>query len=130
MTTVERHPPGTISWFDLMTPDPERARIFYAGLFGWDYQIGPAETGRYTMCLLGGRPAAGLGQMPPGASFPPAWNVYFAVDEADTFAARIKAEAGQVPMGPMDVMEEGRLAFCLDPTGAAFGIWQPRRHAG
>jgi predicted enzyme related to lactoylglutathione lyase len=27
-------------------------------------------------------------------------------------------------------MGEGRLAFCMDPTGAAFGLWQPMRHTG
>ena len=130
MTAVERHPPGTISWFDLMTPDADRARAFYQGLFGWTYQIGPAETGHYTICQVRGLPAAGLGPLPPGACFPSAWNIYFAVAEIDPVAARIKAERGQVAMGPMDVMEEGRLAFCMDPTGAAVGLWQPKRHVG
>ncbi len=30
----------------------------------------------------------------------------------------------------MDVMSEGRMAMAQDPTGAAFGIWQPKNHIG
>ena len=27
--------PGAFSWSELITPDPESAKIFYAKLFGW-----------------------------------------------------------------------------------------------
>jgi uncharacterized protein len=30
----------------------------------------------------------------------------------------------------MDVMDIGRMAFFADPTGAVFGIWQPKSFAG
>jgi predicted enzyme related to lactoylglutathione lyase len=33
-------------------------------------------------------------------------------------------------MGPIDVMEEGRLAILSGPTGAVFSVWQPKRHGG
>jgi predicted enzyme related to lactoylglutathione lyase len=33
-------------------------------------------------------------------------------------------------MEPMDVMGEGHMAIVQDPTGAAFGLWQPGRHTG
>jgi hypothetical protein len=113
-----------------MTPDLEKARMFYGALFGWKFDVGPAETGYYTMCKVGGRNVAGMGQQPKDAPNPPSWNVYFAVENVDATCARIKEHGGQVVMGPMDVMEEGRLAFCADPTGAHFGLWQPRRHGG
>jgi uncharacterized protein len=44
--------------------------------------------------------------------------------------AKVKELGGSLVMGPMDVMEEGRLAFLADPTGAHFGVWQARRHRG
>src|SRR5262249_50958538 len=37
---------------------------------------------------------------------------------------------GQVCMPPFDVFDIGRMAAILDPTGAAFCIWQPKTHHG
>jgi predicted enzyme related to lactoylglutathione lyase len=130
MPEVKQHQPGTPCWLDLMVPDVEKARAFYGALFGWDFQVGGPETGHYTLGLLGGRMAAGIGQIPPGAGFPAAWTVYFAVNDASATAESIKARGGQVMVGPMDVMGEGRMAIAADPTGAVFGIWQPQRHKG
>lgn len=130
MSTIDKHIPGTVAWFDLMTPNLERARAFYGGLFGWKFEVGPAETHFYTMCRIGDRNAAGMGQQPENAPYPSAWNCYFGSESADADAARVKENGGQVVMGPMDVMGEGRLAFCMDPTGAAFGLWQSMRHTG
>lgn len=130
MTTIHQHAAGTVTWADLMTPDPEGARRFYRALFGWDFSVGPAETGHYTMCQVQGDNVAGMGQLPPGAPFPSAWTIYFATPDAAASAARITALGGQVMMGPMDVMQEGRMVVAMDPCGAAFGLWQPGRHQG
>lgn len=130
MTKIDKHAPGTVSWVDLMTGDPAAARTFYAGLFGWTFDIGPAETGFYAMAKLGGANACGVGGQPPGSQAPPAWNVYFASEDVDQAVAKVKELGGTLVMGPMDVMEEGRLAFFADPTGAHFGVWQGRRHGG
>src|SRR5215218_8038251 len=108
MPTVQKHLPGTPSWFDLMTPDVARARAFYGELLGWSFDVGPAEAGFYTQCKVGERNAAGMGQLPPGAPFPTAWTVYFSVEDADASAARIRERGGQVVMGPMDVFDAGR----------------------
>lgn len=130
MPNVDHHEPGTPSWFDLMTTDPEKARAFYGALFGWTFEVGPPESGFYTMCLKNGRPAAGIGKKPDGAPFPPAWTVYMASADADATTAAVREKGGAVVMGPMDVMEEGRMAIYADPTGAVFGVWQPKRHTG
>lgn len=60
MSEVSSYPDGAPSWVDLGTTDVEAARGFYSGLFGWDYEIGPAETGHYTICRLRGRTVAGI----------------------------------------------------------------------
>jgi predicted enzyme related to lactoylglutathione lyase len=42
--------PGTFCWTDLATSDPERARRFYAELFGWQPEDTPVPGGgAYTM---------------------------------------------------------------------------------
>jgi len=130
MSHVNQHPAGTPSWVDLMTPDPEKAREFYAKLFGWTYALGGPETGHYAMAQLAGRNVAGLGKMPDGAPYPSAWTVYFSVESVDATCARIKEKGGKLMMEPMDVLQEGRMAIAIDPTGAAFGLWQPKRHKG
>lgn len=130
MPTKESHTPGTVSWFDLMTNDLEETRRFYGGLFDWTFDIGPQEMNFYSMCNVGGRPAAGMGQIPPGAQFPPSWTVYFSVTSVDETATKVGEAGGSVIMPAMDVPNAGRMAVCADPTGAVFGIWQPGGHTG
>ena len=123
-------PDGTPCWVDLGVDDIAQASAFYAGLFGWDIQPGPAEAGGYTMCLLAGRPVAGIGpkQGPPGA--PPVWTTYLAAGNADETAAKITKAGGHLFMDPFDVMDAGRMAVAADPGGAVFGIWQAGAHTG
>ncbi len=123
-------PAGTPCWIDLGVGDIARASAFYARLFGWDIQAGPPEAGGYAMCLMDGRPVAGIGptQGPPGT--PAAWTTYLASGDLDETARRIKAAGGQTFMEPMDVMDVGRMAVAADPGGAVFGVWQARAHTG
>ena len=123
-------PAGTPCWVDLGVDNVEKAMAFYRGLFGWDIQPGPPEAGGYAMCLLGGRPAAGLGPKMGPAEMPSTWTTYLAADSLDDTAAKVTAAGGQLMMGPMDVMDVGRMAIAADPAGAAFGIWQARAHTG
>jgi predicted enzyme related to lactoylglutathione lyase len=120
---------GVPSWVDLSTPDPERASAFYGQLFGWTIEEGPPEAGGYRMCMLRGKPVAGLGpQMNPGA--PPAWTTYVTVASADDATEAVKAAGGQAFMPPMDVLDVGRMAIFADPAGAVFAVWQPGLHKG
>lgn len=121
---------GTIGWYDLMTNGPEAAYSFYGRLFVWSLEAGPPESGGYVMCMSAGRPAAGIGVIPPGAPQPPAWTVYFLSDDVDATAARIVDAGGKVMVGPMDVMQEGRMVIASDVAGAVFGVWQAKRHRG
>ncbi|WP_437679156.1 VOC family protein [Sorangium sp. So ce131] len=130
MSTIERHTPGTPSWVDLMTPDLDGALKFYGGLFGWTFEVGPPELHHYTTCRAGGRRAAGIGKQPEGDTFPSVWTVYFDAEDAEQSAELIRARGGQVMMGPMDVMDFGRMLVASDPTGAVFGVWQPKNHTG
>ena len=76
-----------------------------------------------------GRNVAGLGPLMSDEQ-PSAWSTYVTVADADaTFQAALAAGAtGIVP--PMDVLDVGRMAIFLDPTGAAISVWQPRSHIG
>src|SRR5918992_3696816 len=75
MPEVTKYAPGTPSWVDLGTSDPESAREFYSQVFGWEYEIGGEETGFYANCLVNGKRVAGLGgKMDP--NMPTVWTTY------------------------------------------------------
>jgi len=122
---------STVSWVELQTPDPGKARKFYGELFGWTFVGGDdPNTGFYTMAQLGGRNVAGLAKLREGSPFPPMWSVYLAVDDADAIARKVTEAGGKIVVPPMDVMEEGRMAYFADPSGGHFGVWQGRKHPG
>ncbi|MFI6869043.1 VOC family protein [Nocardia sp. NPDC050406] len=130
MELTQAPPNGTPSWVDLGIPDLERAMEFYGAVFGWEFEEGPAETGRYTMCLVRGKPVAAMMPNPDPDASEFWWSVYFATDDCDGTAKRITDAGGQVPMEPMDVMDKGRMAIAFDTTGGQFGLWQGRAHIG
>jgi predicted enzyme related to lactoylglutathione lyase len=131
MSMVTGNPPdGTPTWIDLGIPDLERAMEFYGALFGWEFEVGPAETGRYTMCLLRGRPVAAIMPNQDSGATEFWWNVYFATGDCDGTAKRITEAGGTLIQSPMDVMGFGRMAIARDPVGAQFGLWQGRTHIG
>lgn len=55
---------------------------------------------------------------------------YLSSADADATATAIEAAAGTVLTGPLDVMDQGRMLVARDPSGAVFGVWQPRSHRG
>jgi predicted enzyme related to lactoylglutathione lyase len=123
------HAPGTFSWVELATTDPDTAKSFYGELFGWDAQDNeiPGGGGTYTMALIRGNAVAGIAAQPEqqrSAGVPPNWFSYVAVAGADEAAERAKEVGGQVHAGPFDVGKAGRMAVIGDPSGAMLGVWQ------
>lgn len=131
MTTRDRALHGTMSWVDLQTPDLDAARKFYGALLGWSFVGGDdKDLGFYTTAMLNGRKVAGMAKLGKESPFPPAWSVYFAADSADDVAAKVTAAGGQVIAAPMDIPDQGRMAYFTDATGAYFGVWQNGKHKG
>jgi predicted enzyme related to lactoylglutathione lyase len=131
MPEVSEHAPGTPSWVDLASPDPDASARFYGGLFGWQAtDAGPVEeTGGYRMLQRDGRNVAGLGPT-QGAGQPAMWTTYVSTDDAEGVAARVREAGGQVVMEPFDVLGSGRMAVFADPAGAFISVWQPQSHPG
>jgi predicted enzyme related to lactoylglutathione lyase len=129
-----RYEPGTFSWVDLGTTDPDGAKAFYTGLFGWEFVDMPVGEGMtYTICRLGGKDVcalSGQSEQEREQGVPPHWNNYITVDDVDDRAPRIDQLNGNLIMPPFDVMDAGRMALGSDPTGAVFAMWEPRNHIG
>jgi predicted enzyme related to lactoylglutathione lyase len=123
-TRTTKRTPGAPTWMDLATPDLDGAKAFYNTVFGWDYMDTGPDFGHYQMALAQGHNAAGIGPLQPGSPMPSAWTIYFATDDADADVARVKLLGGQVIVDPMEIPGSGRMAICVDPTGAVFGLWQ------
>jgi predicted enzyme related to lactoylglutathione lyase len=122
-------PHGMPNWVELSTDDGESAASFYTALFGWEVAAAePAElTGGYRMFLQDGKPVAGL---MVDASLPTLWGTYFSVDDANIAAAQIGEAGGTTLVGPLDVMNLGRMGFFADASGALFGVWQAGSFSG
>ncbi len=134
MHVVKEYPDSVFSWVDLATTDPDKAKVFYQGLFGWEYEDVPTDMGTvYSMCRINGHNVAGLGPLSPGMEeqgVPPIWSSYINHRDVDAIAARVTEAGGTVTIPPMDVMDTGRMFVANDPTGAPFGVWQPKSHIG
>jgi predicted enzyme related to lactoylglutathione lyase len=129
MAEFKSYPPGTPCWVDLSSPDLPGSKAFYGELFGWESTEGSPETGGYCMFQKQAKNVAGLGPI-MGEDQPPAWMTYIAVENADATAAKITAGGGTLVVAPMDVLDAGRMAVFIDPTGAALALWEPNAHIG
>lgn len=113
---------GAPCWVSLMTGALDTAQEFYGAVLGWTFRRGRLGEG-YSVGFLDGVPVAGLGAQAQALSIPVAWTPYFAVDDADATAARIRERSGTVAVGPL-AFGTGRAALAADRDGATFGIWQ------
>ncbi|MFC8244902.1 VOC family protein [Streptomyces chartreusis] len=121
---------GGPCWTELGTSDLAGAKRFYEGLFGRRAETDPRqEAGGYTVAHLGDAAVAALTPLYQEGQ-PVAWNVSFAVPDADAAAEQVTQAGGTVLVGPMDVFDVGRFAVAVDPTGAVFQLWQARSFPG
>ncbi|MBW1604223.1 VOC family protein [Streptomyces sp. JJ66] len=124
------HAEGVPCWADVLVPDLAAGKHFYGELFGWTFGESPPEFGYYTGALSDGKAVAALTPPMPDQEPQAAWTLYYASDDTDATAERIRAHGGELLMEPMDVAEFGRMCLARDPGGAVFGVWQARSHTG
>jgi predicted enzyme related to lactoylglutathione lyase len=131
MTEVPtRRPHGAPCWVSLLVHNLDATQEFYSRLFGWQFTRGPQPFGPYVRAELNGLPVAGLGEIPKDRRLPTAWTTYFASNDVDLTAGRIRGCGGTVGVGPLDAAAAGRMAIASDPLGAVFGVWQPKQEGG
>lgn len=133
MPRVTKHDPGAFCWLDLGTTDVAAARAFYGALLGWTFEEGGDPQHPYWLARIDGLDVCGLYTLMPEQlqqGVPPHWLSYVSCDNAADTSALAAKHGGQVVMGPMDVMDKGRMSVIMDPTGAMFAIWQPLSHCG
>ena len=90
-------------------------------------------TEEYTLFSKDGAPVAGTFEQPPeqrDQGIPPNWVSYITVDDVDETSRLAREAGGSVVVEPRDVADAGRMSAILDPHGAGFCIWEPRKHFG
>lgn len=116
--------PGGLVWEDLRSPDPDRARAFYAAVFGYETRPLDMAGPDYTTFHQPGDPAplGGIGGM-FGLDAPPHWLVYFGVADTELALEQALGHGGTVPAPPHE-SPFGRMGTITDPFGATFMVVQ------
>jgi predicted enzyme related to lactoylglutathione lyase len=129
-------PPGVAAWFELVTPNPEPAKKYYADLFGWRFD----SEGTYTVITNGSHSIAGVLKMEgdwedhafleaigqaPGEKWevPPHWMVFLHVDDVEQVASRAESLGGRILARPDTLHTFGQFAVLRDPQNAYFSIF-------
>jgi predicted enzyme related to lactoylglutathione lyase len=131
MSLRTSYTPGTFSWVDLATSDPDGAKTFYTQFFGWTFKDMPAGDTVYTLFFKDEKKVSAMFQLSkdkPG--IPPHWKNYVSVENVDETALRIQELGGSILEPAFDVLTSGRLCIAQDPTGAMFALWEAKESFG
>jgi predicted enzyme related to lactoylglutathione lyase len=124
------NPAGSFIWYELMTPDPDTARTFYASVIGWtisDPDSRRTDGKDYRMIVRSdGRFAGGVLKLTAdmkGAR--PMWLPYLSTPDVDAEVAATTADGGQVRMPALTMPGVGRIALVTDPQGVPIYVMTP-----
>jgi uncharacterized protein len=126
MTPPPAPQPGSIGWFEIGSPDPDRAQAFYSGLFGWSVAAPVASAGfDYRDVTTGPDHPVRGGILGTGGALP-AYGV-FVVTVTDVAAAveRATALGGTLTAGPVTTGDGLVAAYLADPDGNRFAVFTP-----
>jgi predicted enzyme related to lactoylglutathione lyase len=105
--------------FEVPFEDGERARKFYAELFGWKIVSYPGM--EYWMVQTFGGPGGGMmKRVQPGQQI----MNYFGVPSLQESSAKVETLGGKIIVPKMTVPGMGYFVVCMDTEGNVFGLWE------
>lgn len=130
----EQSAQGSFIWYELITPDPEAAKVFYDAVVGWEVEP-PTEDGhdyRHIRTAGGDHVGGviGLTDEMRQHGVRPIWLGYVAVEDVDESVAAMERDGAQVWKAAWDIPDVGRIALVADPQGAPFYVMEPEPPAG
>ena len=113
-----------MAFFEVISPDAERAQRFYAELFGWQVATGPNMPGYGLVDTGGGETAVGGGIGASSAPGDTGVKIYMRVDDLDAYLDRAEEMGGKRLVPPTDLPGDyGRIAIFADLDGNPVGLW-------
>ncbi len=113
-----------VAFFEVTSPEPERAQQFYGELFGWQVAPAPGNDGYALVDSGAGEGAIGGGIGPSQGPGDAGVKIYVQVDDLDAYLARAEELGGKPLVPPMDLPGDyGRIAIFADPDGNPVGLW-------
>ena len=119
---------GDFTHFEIPADDPDRAKAFYSGLFGWNFEERRADEGPSHWIIdhqggASGQNGALRELTPQEEGFPPHWMPYFATNSVDASLAKAEDLGGATVFPAMEVLA-GKIAAVRDPQGAMFSLFE------
>jgi hypothetical protein len=106
--------------------DTQKARDFWGGLFGWQFQAFEGSPSEYHMTQFSETQGGAIMEAEGDKRGP---RVYFGVDDINASTARVSELGGQGGQA-LPVPTMGWFAVCSDSEGNEFGLWQTDPNAG
>ena len=108
---------------ELQTQDVAKSKKFYSSMFGWKLEEIPGMD--YTIINVGEGTGGGMMKKPvPG--IPDNWLPYILVDDVAASTKKALSLGATIAKEITEVPGMGWFSVILDPTSAAFGLWQPK----
>ena len=115
----------TITHFNIPAEDTERAKKFYAEVFGWKIEKLPGPMEYYEINTTAHDGEKGInGGMAKKEKPNDAITNYIDVPSIDEYLAKIENLGGKVISPKMAVPNCGYVAVCLDTENNTFGLWE------
>jgi predicted enzyme related to lactoylglutathione lyase len=126
-TERKRTVPNPFCHVELNTDDVAKAESFYAKLFAWKLGELGGPGPKYTMIDTGSRQVGGGITARAMKEAPVAWLSYVQVKSVKATLTKAKKLGARVVVPYQPVPGMGALGVFVDPTGAAIGVWQPKK---
>jgi uncharacterized protein len=108
---------------ELHTKDVGKSKKFYASMFNWKMKEFPDMD--YTIIDVGEGTGGGMMKNPmPGD--PDNWLPYIRVDDVAASTKKARSLGAMIARDVTEVPDMGWFSVIIDPTGAAFGLWQQK----
>jgi len=108
---------------ELRTRDVAKSKKFYSSMFNWKMRGLPGMD--YTVVEVGEGTGGGIMKKPKSRG-PDNWLPYILVDDVAASTKKAASLGASVAEDVTEVPDMGWFSVIVDPTGSAFGLWQPK----
>lgn len=117
---------GNFCWGELYAKDINKLSKFYTSLFGWEIEsISLPENEPYYIFKTHNVGISGGIQLNKEmGNLRPHWNSYVLVNDIHESVTAAKKLGARVMKDVINVLNKGKMAVILDPTDAAFSLWE------